>query len=72
VLSFGDPSGLKNNVYLQFAGPKLAVVFTLFLITCNYVFILYVFSCDGRLLAVSLLDSTVKVFFADTLKVRTF
>ncbi len=26
------------------------------------------FSADGKLLAVSLLDSTVKVFFADTLK----
>ena len=28
------------------------------------------YSPDQRLLAVSLLDSTVKVFFADTLKVR--
>ena len=27
------------------------------------------FSPDGRLLAVSLLDSTVKLFFADSLKV---
>ena len=33
------------------------------------VFIFFSFSPNQRLLAVSLLDSTVKVFFADTLKV---
>ena len=32
-------------------------------------FISFPFSPDQRLLAVSLLDSTVKVFFSDTLKV---